>query len=85
MSKKISCGGFAIDNETIIQNDGVLSATATGLPDASKANDGQILIVDKKKFVIGDIPSQLPAVTVENAGQVLKVDSEGKWVVGTLE
>lgn len=85
MSKKISCGGFAIDNETIIQNDGVLSATATGLPDASKATDGQILIVDKKKFVIGDIPSQLPAVTVENAGQVLKVDSEGKWVVGTLE
>ena len=85
MNKKISCGGFAIDNETIIQNDGVLSATATSLPDASKATDGQILIVDKKKFVIGDIPSQLPAVTVENAGQVLKVDSEGKWVVGTLE
>lgn len=85
MSKKISCGGFAIDNETIIQNNGVLSATATSLPDASKANDGQILIVDKKKFVIGNIPSQLPAVTVENAGQVLKVDSEGKWVVGTIE
>lgn len=85
MSKKISCGGFAIDDETIIQKDGVLSATVTSLPDASKANDGQILIVDKKKFVIGDIPSQLPAVTVENAGQVLKVDSEGKWVVGTIE
>lgn len=85
MSKKISCGGFAIDNETIIQNDGVLSATAISLPDASKANDGQILIVDNKEFVIGNIPSQLPAVTVENAGQVLKVDSEGKWVVGTIE
>lgn len=85
MSKKISCGGFVIDNETITQNNGVLSATATGLPDASKANDGQILIVNNKKFVIGNIPSQLPAVTAENAGQVLKVDSEGKWVVGTIE
>lgn len=85
MSKKISCGGFIIDNETITQTNGVLSATATGLPDASKATDGQILIVDDKKFVIGDIPSQLPAVTSENAGQVLKVSSEGKWVVGTIE
>ena len=85
MSQKISCGGFKIDGESIVQTNGVLSASATGLPDASLATDGQILIVNNKKFVIGNIPSQLPAVTAENAGQVLKVDSEGKWVVGTIE
>lgn len=85
MSKKISCGGFAIDNETIIQNDGVLSATAEGLPDASKAKDGQGLIVDKGKFKISDLPEGLPAVTVADAGSTLYVDAEGKWAIKALE
>lgn len=84
MSSKISCGGFKIDGTSIVQENGVLSATASGLPDASKAANGKVLVVDNKKFVIGDAPSQLPAVTAEDAGKVLIVDSSGKWVAGTV-
>lgn len=84
MSKKMNCGGFEVDNETIKEENGVLKATATGLPDAKSLANGKILIVNGKQWVVGDIPSQLPSVTVEDVGRVLIVDSEGKWTVGTV-
>ena len=84
MGKLASCGGFFIDNSTIKEVGGVLKATADGLPDATSLANGKILMVSGGKWVVGDIPSQLPAVTSENAGQVLIVDSEGKWVAGTV-
>ena len=80
--KKVSCGGFEIDNETILEEDGVLSAS--GLPDASDATDGQILKVSGGKWVIADNPSSLPSVTSEDAGRVLMVNAQGQWSVGSI-
>ena len=81
-SKKTSCGGLKIDNETITETNGVLSAS--GLPDASEATDGQILKVSNHKWVVANNPSALPAVTESDAGSVLMVDASGNWSVGTI-
>lgn len=81
MSKKISCGGFQIDGTTLVEQNGVLKATAIGLPNASTATNGQGLIVDDGEFVIGDLPQGLPTVTIADAGSTLYVDAEGKWAV----
>ena len=85
MANKISCGGFQIDGTTLVEQNGVLKATATGLPDASKATNGQGLIVDDGEFVIGNLPQGLPAVTIADAGSTLYVDAEGKWAVKAPE
>ena len=80
--KKTSCGGLKIDNETIVESNGVLKVN--GVPDASEATNGQILVVNDGEWVIADNPSTLPSVTVADAGRVLMVDATGKWVVGSL-
>ena len=85
MANKISCGGFQIDGTTLVEQNGVLKATATGLPDASEATNGQGLIVDDGEFVIGNLPQGLPAVTIADAGSTLYVDAEGKWAVKAPE
>lgn len=82
MARKTSCGGLKIDNETIIENNGVLKAN--GAPDPSEANDGQILMVDDGKWIIADNPSSLPNVTSVDAGKVLMVNATGKWSVASL-
>ncbi len=85
MAKKISCGGFQIDGTSLVEQNGVLKATATGLPDASEATNGQGLIVDDGEFVIGDLPQGLPTVTIADAGSTLYVDAEGKWAIKAPE
>ena len=82
MAKKTSCGGLKIDNETIVESNGVLKAN--GAPDPSEATNGQILIVEDGQWTIADNPSSLPAVTSADAGRVLMVDATGQWVVGSL-
>ena len=82
MAKKTSCGGLKIDNETIVEKNGVLKAT--GAPDPSEATNGQILVVNNGQWQIADNPSVLPAVTSADAGRVLMVDASGKWVVASL-
>lgn len=82
MAKKTSCGGLKIDNETIVEINGVLKAN--GAPDPSEATNGQILIVNNGQWQIADNPSALPVVTSADAGRVLMVDASGKWVVGSL-
>lgn len=82
MAKKTSCGGLKIDNETIVEANGVLKAK--GVPDPSEATNGQILVVNDGQWQIVDDPSALPAVTSADAGRVLMVDASGKWVVGSL-
>lgn len=82
MAKKTSCGGLKIDNETIVENNGVLKAKA--VPDPSEANNGQILMVEDGEWTIADNPSSLPAVTSADSGRVLMVDATGEWVVASL-
>ena len=82
MAKKTSCGGLKIDNETIVEANGVLKAK--GVPDPSEATNGQILIVENGEWKIVDNPNALPAVTSADAGRVLMVDASGKWVVASL-
>ena len=85
MANKILCGGFQIDGTSLVEENGILRATAEGLPDASKAKNGQGLIVDKGEFKISDLPEGLPAVTVADAGSTLYVDAEDKWAIKPLE
>ena len=82
MAKKTSCGGLKIDNETIVETNGVLKAN--GAPDPSEVTNGQILVVHDGQWQIVDDPSALPAVTSADAGRVLMVDASGKWVVASL-
>ena len=82
MAKKTSCGGLKIDNETIVESNGVLKAN--GAPDPSEATNGQILVVEDGQWTIADNPSSLPAVTSADAGRVLIVDETVQWVVGSL-
>ena len=85
MANKILCGGFQIDGTSLVEENGILRATAEGLPDASKAKNGQGLIVDEGEFKIGNLPEGLPAVTVEDAGSTLYVNAEGKWAIKPSE
>lgn len=82
MAKKTSCSGLKIDNETIVEANGVLKAR--GVPDPLEATNGQILIVENGEWQIADNPSALPTVTSADAGRVLMVDASGKWVVASL-
>ena len=77
MADKILCGGFKIDGTSLVEENGILKATATGLPDASEATNGQGLIVEDGEFVIGDLPhgggSSLPDSSITDIGKVLTV------------
>ena len=45
---------------------------------------GQVLTVKSNAWKAADIPSQLPAVTTANAGEVLTVGEDGKWKSAVL-
>ena len=54
MAKKTSCGGLKIDNETIVETNGVLKASA--LPAVTSADAGRVLMVDASgKWVVASL------------------------------
>lgn len=53
------------------------------LPDASEAEDGDVLTVDDGAWAIGEIPKELPTVTSDDNGDVLTV-VEGEWAKASV-
>lgn len=58
------------------------AVVAKTLPAVGSA--GQVLTTKSGAWKAADIPSQLPAVTQANAGEVLTVNAEGKWAAAAL-
>lgn len=53
------------------------------LPDASEAENGDILTVDDGAWAVGEIPKELPTVTSDDNGDVLTV-VEGEWAKASV-
>lgn len=60
----------------------VAAVVGATLPAAS--GNGKVLTVVSSKWKAADVPTELPAVTATNAGQVLTVNAEGKWAAADL-
>lgn len=85
----VALGGTAADVADVvlipdmINAIAVIAASTIELPAVKKADEGSVLMVNGQgKWAKGAIPSQLPAVTAENDGSVLKVVN-GAWDIGT--
>ena len=57
----------------------LVGVSVTELPEVSAADNGYVLMVVNGKWAKAAIPSQLPAVTASDEGDVLKVNSSGEW------
>lgn len=64
--------------------DRLVGVSVTELPEVSGADNGSILKVSGGKWGKGSETVELPAVTSENAGQVLMVNAEGQWVAAAI-
>ena len=84
----VALGGSADDVATVaiipdmINAIATLAGSAVELPAVGKSDNGDVLTVVNGKWTKAAIPSQLPEVTVADAGSVLKVSTEGEWSVG---
>lgn len=85
----VALGGTASDVADMTTSAEVINAIAgivgstIELPAVSSADNGMVLTVVNGKWAKASIPSQLPAVTPEDAGSVLKVNESGVWAKGT--
>ena len=71
-------------NADVINMIATQTAVVVGKTLPAVGSAGQVLTVKSNAWKAADIPSQLPAVTSENAGQVLTVNAEGKWAAAAL-
>lgn len=71
-------------NADVINMIATQAAVVVGKTLPAVGTAGQVLTVKSNAWKAADIPSQLPAVTSENAGQVLTVNAQGKWAAAAL-
>ena len=62
----------------------LVGVSVTELPEVSGADNGSVLKVSGGKWAKGSETVALPAVTSENAGQVLMVSAEGQWAAAAI-
>ena len=60
------------------------AAAVAGATLPAASGNGKVLTVVSSKWKAADVPTELPAVTATNAGQVLTVNAEGKWAAADL-
>jgi len=60
------------------------AAVVAGATLPAASGNGKVLTVVSSKWRAADVPTELPAVTATNAGQVLTVNAEGKWAAADL-
>jgi len=60
------------------------AAAVAGATLPAASGNGKVLTVVSSKWKPADVPTELPAVTATNAGQVLTVNAEGKWAAADL-
>ena len=60
------------------------AAAVAGATLPAASGNGKVLTVVSSKWKPADVPTELPAVTITNAGQVLTVNAEGKWAAADL-
>lgn len=71
-------------NADVINMIATQAAVVAGKTLPAVGSAGQVLTVKSNAWKAADIPSQLPAVTSEQAGQVLTVGADGKWAAAAL-
>ena len=71
-------------NADVINMIATQTAVVVGKTLPAVGSAGQVLTVKSNAWKAADIPSQLPAVTQANAGEVLTVNAEGKWAAAAL-
>ena len=71
-------------NADVINMIATQAAVVVGKTLPAVGTAGQVLTVKSGAWKAADIPSQLPAVTQANAGEVLTVGEDGKWKSAAL-
>lgn len=71
-------------NADIIQAIATAAASVAGKTLPTASGNGKVLTVVSSAWKAADVPTELPAVTSEQAGQVLTVSAEGKWGAAAL-
>ena len=71
-------------NADIIAAIATAAATVVGKTLPAASGNGKVLTVVSSAWKAADVPTELPAVTSEQAGQVLTVSAEGKWGAAAL-
>ena len=71
-------------NADVINMIATQAAVVVGKTLPAVGTAGQVLTVKSNAWKAADIPSQLPAVTAANAGEVLTVGSDGVWKSAAL-